>query len=134
MNIILVTDAYPPEIRSSSHLMYEMAHELNSLNHNITVLTSWPRYNLNKSMQKSSFKELTFEDGILVIRVKTLPHHKVSFITRGISQLIMPWQFLACLKKHSTEIRYGWCGNECGKRVKLFDKKKKLSKYLTKKL
>ena len=104
MNIILVTDAYPPEIRSSSHLMYEMAHELNSLNHNITVLTSWPRYNLNKSMQKSSFKELTFEDGIRVISVKTLPHHKVSFITRGISQLIMPWQFLACLKKHSTEI------------------------------
>ncbi len=28
MNILLVTDAYPPEIRSASHLMQEMAEEL----------------------------------------------------------------------------------------------------------
>ena len=103
MNIILVTDAYPPEIRSSSHLMYEMAQELKTLNHNITVLTSWPRYNLNEDKQKIPIQELTFENGIRVIRVKTLPHHKVNFVTRGISQLIMPWQFLSSLKKLSPE-------------------------------
>ena len=103
MNIILVTDAYPPEIRSSSHLMFEMAKELRTLEHNITVLTSWPRYNLRQDLQKNSIKEVTFEDGIRVIRVKTLPHHKVNFVTRGISQLIMPWQFLSSLKKFSPE-------------------------------
>lgn len=103
MNILLVTDAYPPEIRSSSHLMYEMAQELKFLGHDITVLTSWPRYNLNQGAQNTAVEELAVENGIRVIRVKTLPHHKVNFITRGISQLLMPWQFLYSLKKFALE-------------------------------
>ena len=94
MNILLVTDAYPPEIRSSSHLMLELAEELSDRGHCVTVLTSWPRYNLSSSDAADGLGEKEIADGITVIRVHTLPHHKVNFIVRGIAQLIMPRQFL----------------------------------------
>jgi len=101
MNILLVTDAYPPEIRSSSHLMLELAEELSDRGHRLTVLTSWPRYNLSAPDAADSISEKESADGITVIRVHTLPHHKVNFIVRGIAQLIMPRQFLRALKRHS---------------------------------
>jgi len=101
MNILLVTDAYPPEIRSSSHLMLELAEELSNHGHHLTVLTSWPRYNLSVPSTANDFDEKENEDGITVIRVRTLPHHKVNFILRGIAHLVMPRQFLRALKRHT---------------------------------
>ena len=47
MRILLVTDAYPPEIRSASHLMLELAEELRDRGHQVVVVTSWPGYNLD---------------------------------------------------------------------------------------
>ena len=103
MNILLVTDAYPPEIRSSSHLMLELAEEMRARGHRMTVLTSWPRYNLSSPDAADGLGEKESADGITVIRVHTLPHHKVNFVVRGIAQLVMPRQFLRALKRHSSE-------------------------------
>ena len=100
MKILLVTDSYPPEIRSASHLMLELALELNHRGHQVTVITTWPEYNLDQDEDKKTFDEIEVEDGITVIRVKTLPHHNVNYIVRGLSQLIMPFQFLMKLRKH----------------------------------
>ena len=94
MNILIVTDSYPPEIRSASHLMLELAEELVKRNYQVTVITTWPKYNLDQNSQSERYSEKIFENGIVVIRVKTLPHHNVNFVVRGISQLIMPLQFL----------------------------------------
>ena len=100
MNILLVTDSYPPEIRSASHLMLELAHELHTRGHSVTVVTTWPEYNLDQDKAVDSFNELEVESSIRVIRVKTLPHHNVNYIVRGIAQLLMPLQFLIKLKKY----------------------------------
>lgn len=100
MNILLVTDSYPPEIRSASHLMLELAQELHARGHSVTVVTTWPEYNLDQDKVANSFNELEIEGGIRVIRVKTLPHHNVNYIVRGIAQLLMPLQFLIKLKKY----------------------------------
>ncbi|MBT3629226.1 MAG: glycosyltransferase family 4 protein [Rhodospirillaceae bacterium] len=100
MNILLVTDAYPPEIRSSSHLMLELAQELVTRGHKVTVLTSWPQYNLSSPQAAAGIGVKAVEDGVTVIRVKTLPHHKVNFVVRGIAQLMMPRQFLRALRRH----------------------------------
>jgi glycosyltransferase involved in cell wall biosynthesis len=100
MNILLVTDSYPPEIRSASHLMLELAQELSARGHQITVITTWPEYNLDQSTVLLNFKEAELEDGIRVIRVKTLPHHNVNYIVRGLAQLLMPWQFLRKLRRY----------------------------------
>lgn len=100
MKILLVTDSYPPEIRSASHLMLELAQELKGRGHEITVITTWPEYNLDQAIEHRKFSEFEIEDGINVIRVKTLPHHNVNYIVRGLSQLLMPVQFLLKLKRY----------------------------------
>ena len=94
MNILLVTDSYPPEIRSASHLMLELAEELHDRNHQVTVITTWPEYNLDQDSAQRSFTEKEIENGITVLRVKTLPHHNVKYLLRGVAQLFMPVQFL----------------------------------------
>ena len=103
MKILLVTDSYPPEIRSASHLMLELAEELVARGHEVTVITTWPEYNLDQREQQKHFNELEIEGSIKVIRVKTLPHHNVNYVVRALSQLLMPVQFL--LKLHRYKIK-----------------------------
>jgi len=100
MNILLVTDSYPPEIRSASHLMQKLAEGLRDRGHKLTVITSYPQYNLTEELRSKVFDEFSIEDGINVIRVKTLPHHKVNLIIRGISQLSMPYIFFSKVNKY----------------------------------
>lgn len=103
MKILLVTDSYPPEIRSASHLMLELAQELQHRGHEVTVITTWPEYNLDQAIEHREFSEWEVEDGIKVIRVKTLPHHNVNYIVRGLSQLLMPLQFLLKLRRYKVK-------------------------------
>jgi len=100
VNILLVTDSYPPEIRSASHLMLELAQQLSHKGHEVTVITTWPEYNLDQNVTLHAFNESELEDRIRVIRVKTLPHHNVNYLLRGLAQLLMPWQFLRKLSQY----------------------------------
>jgi glycosyltransferase involved in cell wall biosynthesis len=102
VNILIVSDSYPPEIRSASHLMQEMAEELRDRGHIVTVATCYPKYNLANTFTAQEYKEVTVEDEIRVIRIHTLPHHKVNFILRGVSQLTLPYIFWFVLKKYLT--------------------------------
>jgi glycosyltransferase involved in cell wall biosynthesis len=100
MKILLVTDSYPPEIRSASHLMLELAEEFYSRGHRVTVMTTWPEYNLDQNSNLQQFAELEDEGAIQVLRIKTLPHHNVNYIVRGIAQLLMPLQFFWKAQQH----------------------------------
>ena len=100
MKILLVTDSYPPEIRSASHLMLELAEELYSRGHHVTVMTTWPEYNLDRDSTPRQFSELEDEHGIQVHRIKTLPHHNVNYLLRGLAQLLMPVQFWWKLQRY----------------------------------
>lgn len=75
--------------------MYELAHELTARRHRVTVLTTFPKYNLTESSKKQIEKYPTNaeEDGIRVIRIKTLPIHNVNHIIRGIGQIFLPFLF-----------------------------------------
>jgi colanic acid biosynthesis glycosyl transferase WcaI len=83
--------------------MLELAQELQQRGNQVTVITTWPEYNLDQDVVQRSFQELELEDGIRVLRVKTLPHHNVNYVVRGLSQLLMPLQFLR--KLHNYKIR-----------------------------
>ncbi|MGA1866917.1 MAG: glycosyltransferase family 4 protein [bacterium] len=102
MHILLITDSYPPEIRSASHLMQELAESLLERRHKVSIVTCFPKYNLI-SNRKNSFRKLTIKDNITILRLKTLPHHKVNFIVRGLSQLTLPYIFLWNIKKYITQ-------------------------------
>jgi len=100
VKILLVSDAYPPEIRSASHLMQELAEELARRGHSVTVATCRPQYNLTESDSQAAFADVAVENGVRIIRIDTLPHHKVNFIVRGISQVTLPFLFWSKLKTH----------------------------------
>lgn len=104
MNILLITDAYPPEIRSASHLMKELAEGLKDRGFKILVATSYPRYNLTEEQKTREYSEFAQENEINVIRIKTLPHHNVNFVIRGISQVTMPFIFKSKIKKYAKNV------------------------------
>ncbi len=98
-HILLITDSYPPEIRSASHLMLELAEELTHRGYQVTVVTCWPQYNLDPN-NTQSFSEVMIEKNIRVIRMKHLAHHQVHFIVRGIAQLLLPYLFIRKIKHY----------------------------------
>ena len=102
MNILLITANYPPEIRSSSHLMQELAEELHSRGHQVAVTTSYPDCNLSKSDEALTFPVLADEDEVRVLRVKMPihPNQKVNFVGRGISHLMLPYAFTRAISRH----------------------------------
>lgn len=100
MKVMLVVVAYPPELRSASDLMKELAHTLRDRGFDVTVATCFPQYNLAEDVSVKDIREYSVEDGIKVIRIKTLPHHKVNFIVRGIAQLSLPFSFLRKVLKY----------------------------------
>lgn len=101
MRILILTDSYPPEVRSAAQLMYDLASGLSSLGHDVTVATSCPEYNLAGDAEYCERDRR--EGGVRVLRIKTLPHHKVNFIVRGLAQLALPWIFLRSIKKSVRE-------------------------------
>ncbi|MCX7983459.1 MAG: glycosyltransferase family 4 protein [Bacteroidetes bacterium] len=80
--------------------MQELAEELQRRQHEVIVITCYPQYNLASNIREISYPVFAVENGIQVIRVRTLPHHKVNFILRGISQLIIPYAFIQKIKKY----------------------------------
>lgn len=100
MRILVVADVYPPEVSSAANLMQELAQGLARRGHRITVVTAYPKHYLTETSKSAAFEERSVENGIEVIRVRILPHHKVNFIVRGISQLTMPFLFFRKTKKY----------------------------------
>ena len=50
MKILLLSDSYPPEVRSAANLMQELADGLTQLGHDVSVGTLKPKYNLATSI------------------------------------------------------------------------------------
>ncbi len=100
MHILLITIAYPPEIRSISNMVRELAEELRERRHAVTVLTGWPQYNLSEEDLQRVFTTDSIENGVRVLRIKTLPTHKVPYVMRGIGQVLLPFFFMRAFKKY----------------------------------
>src|SRR5437870_1407092 len=93
MHVLLLCDAYPPEVRSASQLTLDFAIALRDLGHRVTVVTTYPQYNLAADAQ-AEYPPDCMENGIRVIRVRTLPIHKVNPVRRGIGELSLPYRFV----------------------------------------
>jgi colanic acid biosynthesis glycosyl transferase WcaI len=102
MKILIVTDSYPPEVRSSALLMKELAEGLAKGGHTVSAITSYPSHNVVGEQKK--IPPVSMEGGVEIVRVKVLPHHNVNFLVRGIAQLTMPYLFFFKVKQHIKEI------------------------------
>lgn len=103
MNILIVSDVYPPEVSSAAYLMKELANGFKKRGNNIWVATAYPKYYLPKELEGQKFELFSDELGVKVIRIKTLPLKKVNFIIRGVSQLFLPFLFFFKIKKYVRE-------------------------------
>ena len=101
--VLLVTDSYPPEVRSASHLMQELALEFHQRGHDVTVITTFPEYNLAEHINLETIPACRVESEIKIIRVRTLPIHFVGFLLRGIGVLTLPWFFIRGIRKYIKE-------------------------------
>lgn len=100
MKILIVADVYPPEVSSAAHLVKDLAASLAAKGDSVFVLTTQPKHYLANSLDKNFSEFEEDENGIKVIRSKTLPLHKVNFVIRGISQLLLPFIFYIKAKKY----------------------------------
>lgn len=80
-------------------MMQELAEELVARGHAVTILTSWPQYNLSDAARQQEFREDVVEHGVRVIRIRTLPTHRVGYVLRGIAQINLPARFLSAFRR-----------------------------------
>jgi colanic acid biosynthesis glycosyl transferase WcaI len=90
MNIMLVTINYPPEIGGAPHLIHELALTVQERGHQVTVLTGYPRYNLEvipPQYRRGLYMKDTL-DGIPIrrIRIPSLPRENK--IARGVEHFV----------------------------------------------
>ena len=83
--------------------MQELAEELVLRGNRVTVITSQPKTYLTDELSQKSYRELSVENGIQVIRVQTLLFHKDNYLIRGISEISLPFLFYAKIKKYIKE-------------------------------
>jgi colanic acid biosynthesis glycosyl transferase WcaI len=92
MKWLMINDYFPPEIGSASFLFYELGRKLVARGHEVTVLTGFPRYNIDSSTLPEKYKKRMYleenMDGIKVIRIRTFNLPRYVAIARGIDQFI----------------------------------------------
>ncbi len=93
MNILILTEAFPPEIRSASHLLYELAESLVAKGFKVTVITRFPKDYINKIDKKYTGKLFYRENmgEIKVIRLNSFSFFRHIPLVRGLSQFILSW-------------------------------------------
>jgi len=99
MRILLLTDAFPPEVRSSSHLMFELAEDLARRGHSVAVVTCAPRYNLAPGDRERGWSAREQVSGVEVLRVPAPAIHHVSHWRRGLGQLLLPVAFYRAARR-----------------------------------
>ena len=92
MKILMVNDYFPPEIGSASHLFYELAKEFVKQGDEVSVITGFPRYNIQKQNLPEKYKsKLVLNEkieGINVFRIKTLSLPRQILILRGLNHFL----------------------------------------------
>ena len=100
MTVLLITDSFPPEVRSAAELMRELARELVVRGHRVVVVTSWPRHNSDSTTGFDGLKSVMDEDGVRVIRARSPAHHNVGRVRRGLAELALRRVLWRAIREH----------------------------------
>ena len=92
MKVLLLTSSFPPEVRSQSTLMHELALDLAVAGHQVTVVTGVPRYNLPDGVRERYKRRLFAREtvgGVEVLRLPVFPVPRRVPLLRGLEQLLI---------------------------------------------
>ncbi len=84
-------------MNNTKYLYFGLITEFHENGHDVTVVA--PAYDLN-------ITGFQVENGINVIRVKTLPLFNVGMIKKGLANLMLPHQYKKAIKKYNLELDY----------------------------
>lgn len=89
MNIIFLTDNFPPEMNAPASRTYEHAREWVKAGHSITVITCAPNFPEGKVFQgyKNAWYQTEYIEGIKVVRVKTYITANSRFVKRTLDYM-----------------------------------------------
>src|SRR5574337_340849 len=93
MRILMLTDRFPPEVRSAAHLFHDLAREFQRRQHEVAVISKAPsQYFANGTGRGRS---LGWEDveGVPTLRVRGFPIAGYHPILRGLDHLTLGWTF-----------------------------------------
>ncbi|MBI2123473.1 MAG: glycosyltransferase family 4 protein [Armatimonadetes bacterium] len=93
MRLLLLTDRYLPEIRSSAHLFHGLARELQRRGHELRVITKVPAGYLEGERTSPLRPGWGEVDGVPVLRVRGFPIGGGHPIIRGMDHLTLGWSF-----------------------------------------
>jgi len=86
MNVLIITDTYPPIARAGANLMRDLSLEFRDHDHKVFVVTAV------ESNGKTERKvQVSDEEGITVVRVSVDRYKGIGYIRRGIREEIMPY-------------------------------------------
>lgn len=98
MNVLFITNYFPPEIGAASHLFYDLAEGISKKGHGVTVVTGFPKYNVNKEKlperYRSGFYFREVMGGTNVIRLRTIPFPQGIPAARGLDHFTLAIIFL----------------------------------------
>ena len=99
MNIIFLTISYPIDVKSNNNLYVDLVNELRSKGNNIYVVTSNERRNKKRTYLENI-------EGVNVLRVKTGNLQKINVIEKGISTILISYQFERAINKYFKDIKF----------------------------
>ena len=91
MNILIVTDSFPPEIKSSANLLFELSEDLAESGHQVTVITGFPKHYINNIDQRYMGKLFLCEkmNKVKVIRLLSISFIRHIPVIRGLDQFLL---------------------------------------------
>ena len=99
MNIIFLTISYPIDVKSNNNLYVDLVNELRSKGNNIYVVTSNERRNKKRTYLENI-------EGVNVLRIKTGNLQKINVIEKGISTILISYQFERAINKYFKDIKF----------------------------
>ncbi len=92
MNVLILTNYFPPEVGGAAHLYFELAESLVQRGHKVTVVTGFPRYNVDELPEQYRGKRRMWEDvnGARLLRLWTPSMPRTNLILRGLEHFIVP--------------------------------------------
>ena len=93
MRVLILAYYFPPEVGSGPHLPFELGESLVRLGHEVTVVTSFPRYHV-PAMPARYRRRLWCREtmgGMTVLRINAPNAYAKARVFRGIAQQFAPW-------------------------------------------
>lgn len=93
MRILMLTDRFPPELRSAAHLFHDLARELQERGHEVAVVTKAPTHYVTGDSKDEGSRGWADVDGVRAYRARGVANSGRHHLLRALDHLAVGWTF-----------------------------------------